>query len=193
MHFCAKMARKCSFVLYHNSNTILSLTKMKPLIAMSKLNLQFGINRSHSDLVKVVKIWFLEGFTKLCECVTAVFRVWLENNTIFLETLFTSRLPRFSPTKMVSTKCLYNVSNSRKFDISDVTEKKEGLFCECVIGIYFCYKMWTIKSIEVKLIGVKQLCSMHLWAEFRGSTLSRFAEIGIESCQNVIAIPTDKP
>jgi hypothetical protein len=64
MHFCAKMARKCSFVLYHNSNTILSLTKMKPLIVKSKLNLQFGINRSHSDLVKVVKSMIFRGLYK---------------------------------------------------------------------------------------------------------------------------------
>jgi hypothetical protein len=34
---------------------------------------------------------------------------------------------------------------------------------------------------------------MHLWAKFRGSTLSRFGEIGIESCQKVSAVPTDKP
>ena len=64
---------------------------------------------------------------------------------------------------------------------------------ECVTGIYFSYEMRTLKSMKMKFTGVKQLCIMHLCTKFRGSTLSRFAEILAESCQNVSALPTDKP
>ncbi len=45
----------------------------------------------------------------------------------------------------------------------------------------------------MKLVNVDQLCSMDLWNKFGSSTLSHPEEIGIESCQNVSALPADKP
>jgi hypothetical protein len=89
--------------------------------------------------------------------------------------------------------CLYNLSIRRKFDISSTAKKWEGLLCECVIDMYFSYKPWTIQSIEVKLIRVKELSNLRLCTKFRISTLSRLGEMRIESCQNVSALPADKP
>jgi hypothetical protein len=89
--------------------------------------------------------------------------------------------------------CLYNLSIRRNFDLYNIAQKIEGLLCECVTDTYFSYKKWTLKSIEVKLINVEQLCSMYLCTKFGSSTLSCSKEIGIESCQNVSALPPDKP
>ncbi len=47
--------------------------------------------------------------------------------------------------------------------------------------------------MEVKLVNVDQLCSMHLCNKFGSFTLSRLEEMGIESCQNVSALPGNKP
>ncbi len=63
--------------------------------------------------------------------------------------------------------------------------------CECVTDMYFSYKKWALKSIEVKFINVEQLCSMHLCTKFRSSALSHSEEIRIESWQNV-ALPADQ-
>jgi hypothetical protein len=50
-----------------------------------------------------------------------------------------------------------------------------------------------MESVEVKILGVKQLCSMHLHTKFQSSIFSYWGEIKMESCQNVSALPADKP
>ncbi len=65
--------------------------------------------------------------------------------------------------------------------------------CECVTGMYLSYKTCIIQLIEVKFIRVKEICNLHLYTKFRSSILSRLGEMRIESCQNVSALPADKP
>ena len=59
--------------------------------------------------------------------------------------------------------------------------------------MYFAYKARTIKSVQVKFRDVKQLGSMHLYTKLQRSTFRHLEEIGVESCQNVSALPADKP
>jgi hypothetical protein len=59
--------------------------------------------------------------------------------------------------------------------------------------MYFAYKARTIKSVQVKFRDVKQLGSMHLYTKLQHSTFRHLEEIGVESCQNVSALPADKP
>jgi len=53
--------------------------------------------------------------------------------------------------------------------------------CECVTDVYFSYEKATLKSIEVKLINIEQLGSMHQCTKFESSRFGRSEEIGIES------------
>ncbi len=48
-------------------------------------------------------------------------------------------------------------------------------------------------SIEMKLINIEQVCSMHLCTRFGSSRISRSEEIGTETWQNVTALSVDKP
>jgi hypothetical protein len=50
-----------------------------------------------------------------------------------------------------------------------------------------------MKSIEVKILATKQFYNLHLYTKCRGFALDCLGEIGIESCQNVNALPEDKP
>ena len=58
--------------------------------------------------------------------------------------------------------------------------------------MYFACKARTIKSVQVKFRDVKQLGSMHLYTKLQRSTFRHLEEIGVESCQNVSALPADK-
>jgi len=93
---------------------------------------------------------------------------------------------------LLSIVRLYDSSIRKKINVSSVAGKKEDLLCECATGMHFSYRTWIMQSIEVKLMEVKQFCSMYLCTKFWSSTLSHLGEIRIESCQNSSALPADK-
>jgi hypothetical protein len=45
----------------------------------------------------------------------------------------------------------------------------------------------------MKILDIKQLGSVHLCTKFQDSMFSYLGEIKMESCQNVSALPADKP
>jgi hypothetical protein len=74
-----------------------------------------------------------------------------------------------------------------------MVEKNEAILCECVTDMYFCYKTRTVRSAEIKLIGVRQVSSVHVCARFRDPIVSCVGETCVKSYKNVSALPAIWP
>jgi hypothetical protein len=78
-------------------------------------------------------------------------------------------------------------------NIGDVSDCYEQNYTHFVTTVYFAYKTRAMKVVEVKFRDIKHLHSMHICIKFQRSTFRHLAERRFESCQNVSALPADKP